>query len=111
MFRIDLYTKIVLTAIAVLLGIAVLRPVVRPAGVLAQGNRPTLFVEPGVTVIRRPDGTEQQEGKVVMNLQTGEIWGFKTLTGLPYPVDPTQTKPPVSDPIYLGKFNFAKMNP
>jgi hypothetical protein len=49
------------------------------------------------------------QGKVVIDLRTGEVWGFPTLDRVPYPVDWTKPTPPVSSPMYLGKFDFAKM--
>jgi len=63
--------------IAVLLGILALRPVATPAPVFAQPSPSTLYVEPGVTVIRKPDGTSQVEGKVMIDLSTGDVWGFR----------------------------------
>ena len=106
----DRVTKTLLLAIAVLLGILVFRPVVRPAPVLAQGdNAYPFYVEPGYTQIRKPDGTAQMYGKVVIDMRNGDIWGFPTLTQSPYPVDNTSTKPPKSHPIYLGKFLFSEI--
>jgi len=105
----DLYTKSVLTAIALLLGILVVERAAIPTVVSAQSNPPHLYIEPRTTTIRKPDGTEQVEGKVVINTQTGDIWGFPTLSGMPYPVDPAHSEPPVSNPIYLGRFDFSKI--
>ena len=106
--RVDLYTKCVLTAIAVWLGVMALRPVTHPAPVLAAADYAYLYAEPGVTAIRKPDGTEQVQGKVFIDMRTGDVWGFPTLSGAPYPVDPTSSQPPVSTPIYLGRFDFSK---
>jgi hypothetical protein len=103
----DFYTKAVLTAIAILLAALLLRS---PLSVQAQGNRGyDVFIEPGYTSLHKPDGTMQVPGKVVIDRLTGDIWGFPTLAGGEYPVDTTNSKPPVSTPIYLGKFDFSAM--
>ena len=102
------YTQGVLTVIALLLGVIALRPS-NPVTVQAQSPASYLYVEPRVTSIRKPDGSAQMQGKVVIDLRTGDIWGFPTLSGAPYPVDLTKPEPPVSEPIYLGKFDFSKM--
>ena len=103
------YIEAILTVIAVLLGILALRPAATPAPVFAQPSPSSLYVEPGVTIIRKPDGTGQVEGKVIIDLGTGDAWGFPTLSGAPYPVDTTKPVPPVSHPTYLGKFDLAQM--
>ena len=103
------YTQAVLTIIALLLGIIALRPAANPVTVQAQSQSPCLYVEPRTTMLRKPDGTGQTQGKVFIDLRTGDIWGFPTLSDAPYPVDPTKTEPAVSEPIYLGKFDLSKM--
>ena len=65
-------------------------------------------VEPGYTMIRKPDGTAQVYGKVVIDMRNGDIWGFPTLAQGPYPVDTAKTTPPKSYPMYLGKFMFSE---
>ena len=108
--RIDLYTKCVLTGIAVTLGVVALRPALFPAPVAAaSADYSYLYVEPRVTTLRRPDGGEQVQGKVFIDMRNGDVWGFPTLSGAPYPVDLTNPQPPVSMPMYLGKFDFSKM--
>ena len=109
--RTDLYTKTLLTLIAGLLAILALRPVLIPATAHAQSDSRDLYIEPGYTTLRKPDGTAQLSGKVVINRRTGEIWGFPTLGPSPYPIDTVSTEPPVSKPIYLGKFDFSKIKP
>lgn len=104
----DKFTKIILVAIAILLGTLVLRPIVQPAPVRAQAAEGyPFYVEPGYTMIRKPDGTAQFYGKMIIDMRNGDIWGFPTLTQGPYPVDTAQTKPPKSVPVYLGKFMFS----
>ena len=108
--RADLYTRSVLTAIAILLGILVLRPATHPAPVEAQSTTPSLYIEPGATLIRRPDGSSLGEGKMVVDLKTGDIWGFPTSTvGSLYPVGIPNGKTPVTKAVYLGRFDFASM--
>jgi hypothetical protein len=105
----DAYLKCVLTAIAVLLLAMVVKSYVEPRGALAASERSYLYVEPRTTMLRKPDGTQQVQGKVVIDLRTGDVWGFPTLSGAPYPVDATRSEPPVSSPMYLGRFDFSKM--
>jgi hypothetical protein len=103
----DCYTKLVLTAIALFLGIAALRPIVFPDAARAQQQDRDLYIEPGYTMLRKPDGMSQVKGKVVIDRRTGDIWGFPTTVDGPYPVDTARTTPPVSTPMYLGKFDFS----
>lgn len=103
--QLDRVTKSVLIVIAALLALLVFRPLLQPPPVRAQaGEAYPFYVEPGYTTIRKPDGSSQVLGKVFIDMRTGDIWGFPTLAQSPYPVDPTQTKPPKSSPMYLGKF-------
>lgn len=88
----------------------VLRPVVTPAPVRAQSEASCgVYVEPGTTTVRTPDGSMQVLGKVMVNTCTGQIWGFPTTTNAPYPVDNTSSKPPVSRPVYLGRFGMTQV--
>jgi hypothetical protein len=102
------YTQLILTAIAILLAILVVRQYYAPSPVQAQNAG--IYVEPGYTNLRSPDGLALVQGKMVVNLNTGEIWGFPTLTGGPYPIDGGKTTPPVSKPMYLGQFDFSAMH-
>lgn len=105
----DRFTKTILVLIAILLASLVVLPITQPAPVRAQASEAyPFFIEPGVTTIRKPDGTAQMYGKMVVDMRTGDIWGFPTLTQSPYPIDATQTKPPTSHPMYLGKFMFEQ---
>jgi hypothetical protein len=98
-----------LTIIAIFLGILAIRPLVQPARVSAQSDYSYLYVEPRTTTLRKPDGTAQVEGKVVIDMRDGSVWGFPTLSSAPYPVDTTKPEPAVSTPMYLGKFDFSKL--
>ncbi len=106
--KLDGFTKVMLVVIAVLLGMLVFRPLIHPAPVQAQAaDGYPFYVEPGYTMIRKPDGTAQVYGKVVIDMRSGDIWGFPTLTQGPYPVDTAKNTPPKSYPMYLGKFMFS----
>src|SRR6516225_9299575 len=53
-----------------------------------------VLVEPGYTTLRKPDGSAQMYGKMVIDMRTGDIWGFPTLAQGPYPVDMASAVPP-----------------
>ncbi len=101
----DWAVKSLLLTIALLMAVIAFRPVVQPVPVSAQASDALPFyIEPGVTMLRKPDGTAQMYGKMVVDMRTGDIWGFPTMTQSPFPVDTTSTNPPKSHPMYLGKF-------
>lgn len=108
--RVDLYTKTALTAIALLLAALALRPV----AVQAQQNEPpNLYIEPGTSSIRSLNGGVASDGKVVINLSTGEVWGYPTHgNGVPYPIEalPMDGRPSTVKPVYLGKFDFSQFH-
>jgi hypothetical protein len=108
-------TNFLLFVIAVALVVIAARPYIAPAAAAAQSGQAVaapgtasdpLYIEPGTQSIRSLDGTTQVYGRMVVDMQSGTIWGFPTLTNLPYPVDISSAKPPVSHPIYLGRFAF-----
>lgn len=68
-----------------------------------------VYIEPGTTVLRDPSNGGQVQGKVVIDRRTGDVWGFPTASSAPYPVVLSRKEPPVSKPIYLGRFDFAAM--
>ncbi len=110
--RADLYTKIVLTAIAVLLGLLALRPVLTPVAAQAQSEASNFYIEPGITSIRKPDGSSLRDGKMVVDLRNGDVWGFPTMVqGARYPIDVVSGKAAVSKPVYLGRFDFSAIKP
>ncbi|AFL88092.1 hypothetical protein Terro_1799 [Terriglobus roseus DSM 18391] len=104
-------TNALLAVIAVALTAIAARPYVQPTPVAAQsstfasqaGNADPIYVEPGVYMLRRPEGG-QVLGKVTINLRTGNVWGFPTGTPDPYPVTPLDSKPQISHAIPLGRF-------
>jgi hypothetical protein len=103
----DRLTRFMLVVIAALLGAVLLHIFAQPAPVHAQADQGyPFYIEPGYTMLRKPDGTAQMYGKVVIDMRTGDIWGFPTLTQSPYPIDSAQSTPPKSSPMYLGKFMF-----
>jgi hypothetical protein len=108
--RTDATLKLMLFVIAVLLGIIALRPFFTVEPVHAQGSEMyPFYIEPGYLTLRAPDGSQQVTGKMVVDMRTGAIWGFPTYNASPYPIDSTRTVPPVSAPIYLGKFDFKRV--
>ena len=105
----DFYTRAALVTIILLLGFLGLRSAAHPPSVQAEASYSHLFVDPGTTIIRTPDGLGQVQGKVVIDMRNGEVWGFPTATSAPYPVVMTRNEPPVSKPVFLGKFDFSAM--
>lgn len=108
--RIDTYTKLVLTAIALLLAVIALRLSTNPVPVMAGVSASDLYIEPGVYMLRSPDGMRQQLGKVVVDLRTGTVWGFPTRTHDPYPVSAVSTAPAVSTPFQMGKLDLKSLD-
>src|ERR1017187_2749023 len=103
--KLDWFVKLMLLMIVLLLAAVVFRPVVQPVPVQAQTvDSRSFYVEPGYTMLRKPDGSGQMYGKVMIDMRTGDIWGFPTLVEGPYPVDVAKSEPPKSHPMYLGKF-------
>jgi hypothetical protein len=98
-------TNVLLLVIAVALATLAIEPLVMPRSTQAQvmSDYP-LYFEPGVFLLRAPDGTSQIYGKMAIDMRTGKIWGFPTYGQQPYPVDVASTKPPTSRPIALGRF-------
>jgi hypothetical protein len=107
--KLDWLLKALLIIIAVFLGVIALRPALTPPAVHAQGAEGyPFYIEPGVSMLRAPDGSRQVYGKVVVDLRNGKIWGFPTLTSdSPYPIDQVNSTPPTSHPFLLGKYAFG----
>jgi hypothetical protein len=110
------FSKAALIVIAALLAMHIFHEFSAPRAAYAQSSElpHPVYVEPGVTMLRAPDGSRQVLGKVVVDLINGNVWGFPTNTEKPYPVDTkylidTRAEPPVSTPFFLGKFDFSKM--
>jgi hypothetical protein len=98
-------TNLLLLIIAVALVTIAARPYHVPHPVQAQNVAAyPVYFEPGTQMLRSPDGNQNVYGRMVVDLQTGQVWGFPTLTSAPYPVDISSAKPPVSHPFLLGRF-------
>jgi hypothetical protein len=106
----NVLVKIVLITIAGFLVLAGLRWIINTP-VEAQSPNVSLYIEPGTIPIRAPDsGGAIGDGKMVIDLKTGNVWGFPTnVTGSPYPIDSISGKPGISKPVYLGRFDFSEM--
>ncbi len=108
--RPDPLLRALLILITLLLGVIALRPLATQKAQADSPQRFDLYIEPGTSTLRSPDGSRQVIGKVVVDLRNGKVWGFPTLGSQPYPLDITKTEPPVSHPIYLGQYDFAATN-
>lgn len=107
--KLNIFDRIALALAVIFLGMMALRPLFTPEVASAQSSSSHYYVEPGIKKLLAPDRTKQVFGKVVVNLTNGEIWGFPTSPDVPYPIDTVRPQPPTSEPMYLGKFDFAGM--
>jgi hypothetical protein len=107
--KMDWFVKTLLAVIALLLGVNALRPLASPPVVRAQGGEAySFYIEPGVAMLRAPDGSRQVYGKVVVDLRNGKVWGFPTKAqDVPYPIDLVNGGTPTSHPFLLGKYAFG----
>jgi hypothetical protein len=107
--KLDWLVKTLFVVIAVLLGSITIRPAIAPLVVKAQAAEGyPFYIEPGVSMLRAPDGSRQVYGKVVVDLRSGKVWGFPTLTSdSAYPIDQVNSTPPTSHPFLLGKYAFG----
>lgn len=104
-------TNFLLLVIAMVLIAIAVRPLRQPYPAQAQALAPyPFYIEPGTVMLRAPDGSQNIYGKMIIDLQTGKVWAFPTLTTAPYPVDISSTKPPVSHPFLLGTFAFGDID-
>ena len=108
--KIDRTVKLLLLAIAVFAGVDAMRPYLVPTPVKAQSDTRHVYIEPGVVMLRASDGRKQVLGKVVVDLRTGNIWGFPTLSPDPYPATAMSSGPQTSHPFLLGKYAFDDMD-
>ena len=104
----DLYTKIVLTAIAVFLGMLALRPLAQPQAAGAEGRIPYTLLQFDQSLSQIQSSKGSTMGRVAIDLRTGNIYGFPT-DALGYPRDPAKSETVVSEPILLGRFNLDKL--
>ena len=104
-------THVLLLLNAVLLGSMIVHSLLQPDPTHAQAPESyPVYIEPGYTTLRSPDGTSQQLGKVIIDLRNGNVWGFPTGVQGPYPLNAAGANPPVSRPMYLGKFSLSDMD-
>jgi hypothetical protein len=75
----------------------------------SQSSR-SVYIEPGVTMLRAPDGSRQVLGKVLIDINTGNVWGLPTTVDQSYPVNPMKSDPPTSVPFLLGKFDLSVLS-
>jgi len=109
--RQDILANILLSIIAAALVTFAVRPALDPGQVEAHSNvERQLFIEPGVQMLRTPDGSRNVYGRVVVDLRTGNVWGFPTPTGDPYPFNSVSAKPETSQPFPLGRFALEVMD-
>jgi hypothetical protein len=107
----DSVTKLLLSVIAMALMAIAIRPYIAPRPAHAQnGAAYPVFIEPGVQMLKSSDGKKQVYGRVVVDLRTGKIWGFPTITTDPYPFNALNGKPQTSQPFELGRFAFEEMD-
>lgn len=87
-----------------------LRPLFVPEAAQAQASASRqLFLEPGTVLIPLAEGGSTL-GKVVVDLNTGEVYGFPTQGKLPYPgYQLSEGAPLSSSPVYLGRYRFDQM--
>jgi hypothetical protein len=104
--RSDLLTKSLLLVIAIALSAIAIRPYIQPVPARADSSPYPFHIEPGVRMLRAPDGSKQALGLVAIDMRTGAIWGFPTYNPDPYPAPGTDTQPQVSHPFRLGRFAF-----
>ena len=102
--------RVLLALIAIFLGIIALRPLMQPVTAHAQPEVRHLYIEPGTTMLHVPGKDRHVLGKVGIDLTNGDVWGFPTFSELPYPYEPTKTTPPVSRPVYMGKYDFSALD-
>ncbi len=102
-------TQGLLAVIAAALVVLAVRPYAAPSPVQAQTAGSSFWFEPGVFMLRMPNGG-QVLGKVGVDLDSGNVWGLPTGTNDPYPASPIDNKPQVSHPIPLGKFALGEVH-
>jgi hypothetical protein len=107
--KLDWSVKLMLLAAVVLLAVIAFRPIAHPPSVLAQGGSPyPYFIEQGTVSLRKPDGNTTW-GKVVVDMRTGDVWGFPMKAqNTPYPVYGPGDSSKVSHPMYLGRMAFEE---
>jgi hypothetical protein len=62
-----------------------------------------LYIEPGIIDIKNPEGGLIGQGKFVIDLKTGDAWGF------PMTYTTALGKTPILKPWYQGRYDFSAM--
>jgi hypothetical protein len=106
----DWVSKLLLSVIAMALVAIAIRPYLAPGATRAQSTAYPVYIEPGVQMLKTSDGSKQVYGRMVVDLRTGKIWGFPTMTTDPYPFNALNSKPQTSHPFELGRFAFEDMD-
>jgi hypothetical protein len=106
----DVVSKLLLSVIAIALVAIAIRPYIAPRATHAQSTAYPVYIEPGVQMLKTSDGSKQVYGRMVVDLRTGKIWGFPTMTTDPYPFNALNSKPQTSHPFELGRFAFEDMD-
>jgi len=107
--KFDWMIKSLLLAILVLLAVIAFRPAAQPPSVLAQSGLPyPYWIEQGTVSLKKPEGNISW-GKVVVDMRTGDVWGFPMKAqNTPYPVYGPSDNSKVSHPMYLGRMAFEE---
>jgi hypothetical protein len=102
----SLYTNVILTVIAVLLAIVLLR---MPALVAqAQGPVTSLQFDPEIRQFQVRSGPSSVLGRMAIDTTTGNIYGFPT-DGDAYPKNLQNNDLPISRPVLLGRFDLSNL--
>ena len=97
--KLDWFVKLVLSMIVVLLGTLVLRPLFQSAPVEAQSvDGRSFYVEPGYAMLRKPDGSGQMYGKLMIDMRTGDIGDSPRLSKAHIRLMPAKASRLIPDP-------------
>jgi hypothetical protein len=98
--KLTFFDRSLLVLVVLFLGMLAMRPLLAPGvTAYAQENHTHFYVEPGVKTILAPDRLRQVQGKIVVDLTNGNIWGFPTAEDTTYPIDRSKPQPATSSPI------------
>ena len=107
--RKDVLKNVLLLILTAAMVAVAVRPYFAPRAAAAQSAAAyPFYIEPGTQMLRAPDGSKQLYGRVVVDMRTGNIWGFPTYSTDTYPINPTDPKPQTSHPFLLGRFAFEE---
>jgi hypothetical protein len=101
----DVYTKAILTLIALLLAVVALRSL--PLAHAADAENQLQF-DPTIEQFGVPGAAASLLGRVAIDMRTGNVYGFPT-DGRPYPFNLQSSQPGVAKPILLGRFDLSDL--